>query len=76
MERHVPRGGGNSLKPSHNHGLTNVDKRLRNKCAMTWNSDMEENNFTDKVFSCFTSHFSLRKSGATHVVTCNKTVFF
>ena len=21
MERHVPRGGGNSLKPSHNHGL-------------------------------------------------------
>ena len=88
MERHVPRrGGGNSLKPSHNHGFslikafnnlapwgekkfvselkrtykfqrgvychtedkspkyrmvgeiyqcfTNVDKRLRNKCAMT-----------------------------------------
>ena len=87
MERHVPRGGGNSLKPSHNQGvslieafnnlalwgekkfvselkrtykfkrgvnrhtednspkyrmvgkiyqcLTNVDKRLRNKCAMT-----------------------------------------
>ena len=87
MERHVPRGGGTTLKPSHNHGLwqvgmfnnlalrgekkfvselkrtykfqrgvychtednspkyrmvgkiyqclTNVDKRLRNKCAMT-----------------------------------------
>ena len=65
MERHVPRGGGNSLKPSHNHGLTNVDKRLRNKCAMTWNSDMKENNFTDKVFSRFTSHFSLRKAAFT-----------
>ena len=24
MERHVPRGGGNSLKPSHNHGLWQV----------------------------------------------------
>ena len=71
MERHVPRGGGNSLKPSHNHGLTNVDKRLRNKCAMTWNSDMEENDFTDMVFSRFTSHFSLRKSGATHVALCD-----
>ena len=131
MERHVPRGGGNSLKPSHNHGfsltevfnnlalwgekkfvselkrtykfqrgvinildcyaiarndvkrhtednspkyrmvgkiyhcLTNVDKRLRNKCAMTWNSDMEENNFTDKVFSRFTSHFSLKSAAFT-----------
>ena len=64
-------GGGNSLKPSHNHGLTNVDKRLRNKCAMTWNSDMEENDFTDMVFSRFTSHFSLRKSGATHVALCD-----
>ena len=39
--------------------------RLRNKCAMTWNSDMEENNFTDKVFSRFTSHFSLRKAAFT-----------
>ena len=39
--------------------------RLRNKCAMTWNSDMEENNFTDTIFSCFTSHFSLRKTAFT-----------
>ena len=38
---------------------------------MTWNSDMEENNFTDKVFLRFTSHFSLRKSGATHVALCD-----
>ena len=45
--------------------LTNVDKRLRNKCAMTWNSDMEENNFTDKVFSRFTSHFSLKSAAFT-----------
>ena len=41
--------------------------RFRNKCAMTWNSDMEENNFTDKVFSRFTSHFSLKRTSATHV---------
>ena len=47
------------------HCLTNVDKRLRNKCAMTWNSDMEENNFTDKVFSRFTSHFSLKSAAFT-----------
>ena len=47
------------------HCLTNVDKRLRNKCAMTWNSDMEENNFTDKVFSRFTPHFLLKKAAFT-----------
>ena len=45
--------------------------RFRNKCAMTWNSDMEENNFTDKVFSRFTSHFSLKRTGATHVALCD-----
>ena len=28
MERHVPRGGGNSLKPSHNHGLRLFLRRL------------------------------------------------
>ena len=32
---------------------------------MTWNSDMEENNFTDKVFSRFTSHFSLKSAAFT-----------
>ena len=32
---------------------------------MTWNSDMEENNFTDKVFSRFTSHFSLNSAAFT-----------
>ena len=128
MERHVPRGGGNSLKPSHNHGsslieafnnlalwgekkfvselkrtykfkrgvnrhtednspkyrmvgkiyqcLTNVDKRLCNKCAMTCFGNMSQNSFTDKVYSLFTTHHSLKRAGATHVVTCNKTVFF
>ena len=166
MERHVPRGGGNSLKSSHNQGfslietfnnlalwgekkfvselkrtykfqrgvychtednspkyrmvgkiyqcLTNVDKRLRNKCAMTdyvhnelvsvsfglnpspafqapspqvargkVNSvgNMKENIFSnmvnslfttnhslihpDKVFSRFTSHFSLKRQAFT-----------
>ena len=101
MERHVPRGGGNSLKSSHNQGfslietfnnlalwgekkfvselkrtykfqrgvychtednspkyrmvgeiyqcLTNVDKRLRNKCAMTCFGNMSQNSFTDKL---------------------------
>ena len=47
------------------HCLTNVDKRLRNKCAMTWNSDMEENNFTDKVFSRFTPPLFTKKAAFT-----------
>ena len=53
------------------HCLTNVVNRLRNKCAMTSVGDMKENNFFDKVFSCFTSHFSLKQSGATHVALCD-----
>ena len=123
MERHVPRGGGNSLKPSHNQDfslieafnnlalwgekkfvselkrtykfqrgvhchtednspkyrmiskiyqcLTNVDKRLCNKCAMTCFGNMSQNSFTDKVFSRFTSHFLLKRPGATHVALCD-----
>ena len=59
----------NCTLKSGGHGsyqcLTNVDKRLHNKCAMTWNSDMEENNFTDKVFSRFTFHFLLKKAAFT-----------
>ena len=39
--------------------------RLCNKCAMTSVGDMKENNFFDKVFSCFTSYF-LQKSCHTH----------
>ena len=117
MERHVPRGGGNSLKSSHNQGfslieafnnlalwgekkfvselkrtykfqrgvychtednspkyrmvgkiyqcLTNVDKRLRNKCAIVCFGNMSQNSFTDKVFSRFTSHFSLKRQAFT-----------
>ena len=34
-------------------------------------SDMEGNSFTDKVFSRFTSHFSLKRPGATHVALCD-----
>ena len=57
--------------------LTNVDKRLRNKCAMTCAENMNPNTFsntvhslfithhslinTDKVFSRFTSHFSQKR---------------
>ena len=82
--------------------LTNVDKRLRNKCAMTC---VEENilslggesgclnevnynherglnheliNFepspeflSDKVYSLFTTHHSLKRPGATHVALCD-----
>ena len=73
--------------PELNSLSINVVNRFRNKCAMTWNSDMEENNFTDKVyslftthhslihpdtdFSRFTSHFSLKSAGATHVAHWN-----
>ena len=51
--------------------LTNVDKRLRNKCAMTCFGNMSQNSFTDTIFSRFTSHFSLKKTGATHVALCD-----
>ena len=148
MERHVPRGGGNSLKSSHNQDfslieafnnlalwgekkfvselkrtykfqrgvnchtednspkyrmvgkiyqcLTNVDKRLRNKCAMTClgkkvlslgreskrssetsyagerglsheliNCESSPEFLSDKVYSLFTTHHSLRKTAFT-----------
>ena len=82
--------------------LTNVDKRLRNKCAMTcfgkkvlsfWreskrssetsyacerglsheliNCETSPEFLSDKVYSLFTTHHSLRKSGATHVALCD-----
>ena len=54
---------------------------------MTCFGDMNQNNFTDKVYSLFTTHhslihndkifsrftfhFSLRKAGATHVALCD-----
>ena len=59
------------------HCLTNVDKRLRNKCAMTCFCNMSQNNFTDKVHSLFTTHHSLKRpaftltEGATHVAHWN-----
>ena len=33
--------------------------------------NMNQNNFTNKVFSRFTSHFSLKRAGATHVALCD-----
>ena len=45
--------------------LTNVDKRLRNKCAIVCFGNMSQNSFTDKVFSRFTSHFSLKRQAFT-----------
>ena len=151
MERHVPRGGGNSLKSSHNQGFSLIEafsnlalwgekkfvgelkrtykfkrgvychtednspkyrmvgeilsilrsfavqtrifakecniiaegyvrstaqddenlNRLRNKCAMTCFGNMSQNSFTDKVYSLFTTHHSLKRAGATHVALCD-----
>jgi len=48
-----------------NLGSINVDKRLRNKCAMTCVGDLILNNFTDTDFSLFTSHFSLKRPAFT-----------
>ena len=48
-----------------------LDKKLCYKCAKTCSVDMKENNFTDTDFSRFTSHFSLKHSGATHVALCD-----
>ena len=39
--------------------------RLCNKCAMTCFGNMSQNSFTDKVFSRFTSHFSLKRPAFT-----------
>ena len=85
------RGGGNSLKPSHNHGLHLFLRCLDDKthggvvcygnknCHTEDNSPkyrmvgkMKGNNFTDKVFSRFTSHFSLKRACATHVALCDR----
>ena len=84
-------GGGNSLKPSHNHGLHLFLRCLDDKthggvvcygnknCHTEDNSPkyrmvgkMKGNNFTDKVFSRFTSHFSLKRACATHVALCDR----
>ena len=51
--------------PELNSGSINVDKRLRNKCAMTSVGDMKENNFSDKVHSLFTTHNSLKRPAFT-----------
>ena len=39
--------------------LTNVDKRLRNKCAMTCAENMNPNTFSNTVHSLFITHHSL-----------------
>ena len=41
---------------THVDTCVNVDKRLRNKCAMTCIGGIKQNSFTDKVFSPLTSH--------------------
>ena len=44
------------LGATHVDTCVNVDKRLRNKCAMTCIGGIKQNSFTDKVFSPLTSH--------------------
>ena len=34
--------------------------------------DMKGNSFTDKVYSLFTTHHSLKRAGATHVALCDR----
>ena len=48
--------------PELDSGAINADLSVGN---------MNQNNFTDKVFSRFTSHFSLKRAGATHVALCD-----
>ena len=45
--------------------LAMTEKRLYNKCAMTWSNYMKENVFADTDFSRFTSHFSLKSAAFT-----------
>ena len=108
MERHVPCwGGGNSLKPSHNHGLWQVGMfknlalwgesgclnevnynherglkhgLINNELSPEFLSDKVYSLFSthhslihnDMVFLRFTSHFSLKRAGATHVALCDR----
>ena len=44
--------------------------RIAQLCGSLCLTKREGNNSTDTVFSRFTSHFSLRKAGATHVALC------
>ena len=133
MERHVPRGGGNSLKPSHNQDFSLIEafnnlalwgeKKFVSELKRTYKfqrgvnnrldchanqtrilskeysfvagdyvrstarndvkrhtednspkyrmvGKMKRNSFTDKVYSLFTTHHSLKRAGATHVALC------
>ena len=60
MERHVPRGGGNSLKPSHNHGLWQIG--VFNNLAL-WGEK--------KFVSEQKRTYKLKRPGATHVALCD-----
>ena len=75
MERHVPRGGGNSLKPSHNHGSSLIEafnnlalwgeKKFVSELKRTYKFQRGGNNFFDKVHSLFTTHNSLKRPAFT-----------
>ena len=60
MERHVPRGGGNSLKPSHNHGLWQIG--VFNNLAL-WGEK--------KFVSELKRTYKLKRPGASHVALCD-----
>ena len=66
-------GGGDSLKPSYNHGFNLIEAfdNLAPWGEIRIVEDMKENNFTDKVNSLFTTHHSLKQAGATHIALCD-----
>ena len=49
-------------------GKSSIQWRERNRTSVV---DMNQNSFIDKVYSRFTSHFSLKRAGATHVAICD-----
>ena len=60
MERHVPRGGGNSLKSSHNQGFSLI--KTFNNLAL-WGEK--------KFVSELKRTYKLKRPGATHVAICD-----
>ena len=49
-------------------GKSSIQWRKGNRTSVV---EMNQNSFIDKVYSRFTSHFSLKRAGATHVAICD-----
>ena len=50
----MPFFGMGKLRKEFNSWVINIDKRLRNKCAMTCGGNMNQNTFNDTDFSLLT----------------------